>query len=173
MADNHDQTRDSSDSELEREICQGRKFTLEEAIARLVGPGGMKGVSPVAKLQQAAVEIETWLRLHLSDAGGALGAVLHRAVRESELLLSNPDQPLTVLASCCQTLLHSDFLLTELVRTADIEWGRMMNERPMFEIDGSASRPDDPYTLESVRNSLRDLLRQLADDTGHVETSHN
>src|SRR5690349_9795677 len=137
MADDPQKTGDPSDSELLREIRQGRKFTLEEAIARLVGPGGMKGVSPVARLQQAAVEIETWLRLHLSDAGGALGTVLLRVVRESELLLNNHDQPLIVLASCCQKLLGSEFLLTELVRNADIEWGRMMNERPIFERRGA------------------------------------
>lgn len=170
MADNHKETRSQADAELEREIRQGRKFTLEEAIARLVGPGGMKGVSPVARLQQAASEIETWLRLHLSDAGGALGVVLLRAVRDSERLLNNPDQPLIVLASCCQKLLQSNFLLTELVRNADIEWGRMMHERPMLEIGGSASHPNDPYTLESVRTALCDLLSQLADGTVQSET---
>jgi len=35
--------------ELEREIRQGRKFSLEEAIGRLAGPGAMKGESPIAR----------------------------------------------------------------------------------------------------------------------------
>ena len=43
MSDKQDKQRSESDSELEREIREGRKFTLEEAIARMVGPGGMKG----------------------------------------------------------------------------------------------------------------------------------
>lgn len=150
------------DAELQREIRQGRKFTLEEAIARLAGPGILKGESPVARLQQAKFEIETWLRIHMMDAGGALGVVLNRRVKGSELLLNNFETPLIVLASYCQQLLGSGYLLEEIVRDADIEWGRMMGERPHFERTGSANHPDDPYTIESVRSSLSEILKQLA-----------
>src|SRR3954463_3550028 len=103
-----------------REIRQGRKFTLAEAIGRLAGPGAMKGESPVARMQQAEVEIEYWLRGHLADAGGALHVVLHRDVKASELLMDNFDQPLVVLAGYCQRVLDSDYSLGELVRDADI-----------------------------------------------------
>ena len=113
-----------ADAELEREIREGRKFTLEEAIGRMVGPGGMKGESPITRMQQAEIEIGSWLRSHLTDAGGALEVVLHRRVKGSELLLNNFDQPLVVLASYCQQVLDSDYLLKEVVREADIEWGR-------------------------------------------------
>ena len=51
---------------------------------------------------RAQVEIEYWLRSHLADSGGALRTVLHRDVKESELLLNNFDQPLVVLAGYCQ-----------------------------------------------------------------------
>ena len=43
-----------ADAELEREIRKGRKVTLAEAIGWMAGPGAMKGVSPVARQQQAA-----------------------------------------------------------------------------------------------------------------------
>jgi hypothetical protein len=162
MGDKQDKERSESDSELEREIREGRKFTLEEAIARMVGPGGMKGTSPITRLQQAQAEIRTWLRSHLADAGGALEVVLHRRVMGSELLLNNLDQPLVVLASYFQRILDSDHQLEELVRDADIEWGRVMGERPHFEREGSPRHPDDPYTVESVRNVLSGLLEQLA-----------
>ena len=155
-----------ADAELERDIRKERKFTLAEAIGRLAGPGAMKGESPVARLQQAEVEIETWLRSHLADAGGALQVVLHRHVKGSELLLNNFDQPLVVLASFCQRVLDSNYLLEELVRDADIEWGRLMDERPYFEKEGSPRHPDDPYTVESVRNALSGLLKQLAAGEG-------
>jgi hypothetical protein len=151
----------AADAELEREIRQGRKFTLEEAIARLAGPGILKGESPIGRLQQAEFEIESWLRTHLLDSGGALGPALNRRVKGSELLLNNFDTPLVVLASYCQHMLGSDFQLAELVRDADVEWARVMDERPYFERPGSPCHPDDPYTIESVRNSLSDLLRQL------------
>jgi hypothetical protein len=88
--------------------------------------------------------------------------VLHRNVKGSELLLHNFDQPLVVLAGYCQRILDSDYLLKELVRDADAEWGRVMGERPFFEVEGTPPQPDDPYTVESVRNALTGLLKQLA-----------
>ena len=102
MSNNQDTQRSEADAELEREIRKGRKFTLAEAIGRLAGPGAMKGESPIARMQQAQIEIEFWLRSHLADAGGALQIVLDRHVKGSELLLNNFDQPLVVLASYCQ-----------------------------------------------------------------------
>src|SRR5215510_7183168 len=113
MSDQQQSKRSDADAELEREIREGRKFTLEEAIARLAGPGAMKGESPVARLHQASFEIEAWLRIHLTDAGGALRAVLNRGVKGSEILLNNFDQPLVSLAGYCHRVLDSDFLLKE------------------------------------------------------------
>lgn len=164
MSDNQDKRRSEADAELEREIREGRKFTLEEAIGRLAGPGAMKGESPVTRMQQAEMEIGSWLRSHLADAGGPLEVVLHRNVKGSELLLHNYDQPLVVLASYCQRVLSSDYLLKELVREVDFEWGRVMGERPYFEQEGSPPHPEDPYTIASLRNILSGLLKQLAAD---------
>jgi len=162
MSGHQETQRSEADAELEREIREGRKFTLEEAIARMVGPGAMKGESPVTRMQQAEIEIGSWLRSHLMDTGGALEVVLHRRVKGSELLLNNFDQPLVVLASYCQRVLDSDYLLKEVVREADIEWGRVMVERPHFEREGVPPDPDDCYTVESVRGSLSELVKQLA-----------
>ena len=166
MSNNEDRQPSEEDAGLEREIRKGRKFTLAEAIGRLAGPGAMKGESPVARLQQAEAEIASWLTSHLADSGGALRVVLHRQVKGSELLLHNFDQPLVVLAGFCQRVLDSDYLLEELVRDADVEWGRVMGERPYFENEGSPHHPDDTYTVESVRNALSGLLGQLAAGEG-------
>ncbi len=162
MTDDQTKQRSEADAELEREIREGRKFNLAEAIGRMAGPGAMKGQSPVPGLKQAEIEIASWLTSHLTDAGGALKDVLHRDVKASELLLKNFDHPLAVLADYCQKVLDSDYLLRELVRNADVEWGRMMGERPYFEKEGAPSNPDDPYTVESVRSTLLKLLTQLA-----------
>ena len=162
MSQKQNTQRSEADAELEREIREGRKFTLEEAVARMVGPGAMKGESPIPRMKQAEFEIESWLTSNVVDAGGALKVVLHRHVKRSELLLDNFDQPLVVLASYCKRVLESDYLLEEFVRDADIEWGRVMGERPHFERKGSPGHPDDPYTVESVRNALCELLTQLA-----------
>ena len=159
--DKQPQQQSERDAELEREILEGRKFTLEEAIARMVGPGAMKGESPVTRKQQAEVEIGSWIRSHLMDAGGVLAVVLHRRIKESDLLLNNFDQPMVVLASYFQQVLDSDYLLKEVVREADIEWGRMMHERPHFEKEGCPNHPEDPYTVESVRSTISRLVGQL------------
>jgi hypothetical protein len=87
---------------------------------------------------------------------------LLRGVRESELLLNNFDQPLVVLSNYCRRIVDSEYLLEELVRQADIEWGRIFGERPYFEKPGCPPDPDDPYTVDSVRATLSCLLKQLA-----------
>jgi hypothetical protein len=161
MSDNEHTQRSEADAELEREIRKGRKFTLEEAIGRMAGPGAMKGVSPVTRMQQAAVEIEDWLRHHMSAGNDELQVVLLRSVKGSELLLNNFDQPLVVLAGFCQQVLDSHDLLQELVREADVEWGQVQGERPYFEREGAPPDPNDPYTFESVRKTLAGLIEQL------------
>jgi hypothetical protein len=156
-----DKRRSDADAELEREVRKGRKFTLGEAIGRMAGPGAMKGVSPVARKEQATVEIENWLRDHMTAGDGELQVVLLRGVTASELFLNHFDQPLVVLGAICQRVLDSDYLLKELVRQADVEWGRVQGERPHFEVEGSPPDPDDPYTFASVRKTLAALIEQL------------
>jgi hypothetical protein len=162
MTDDPTKQPSQDEGELEREIRRERKFTLSEAIGRLAGPGAMKGISPVTRLRQADLQIEAWLESHLLDTGG-LAIVLHREVKESEILLNNLDQPLIALAGYCQQVLDSEYLLKELVRSADCEWGRIMLERPHFEREGSPPHPDDPYTIASVRRTLSELLDRLAE----------
>jgi hypothetical protein len=162
MVDQEKRERSEADAELERQVRDGRKFTLEEAVGRMVGPGGMKGQSPITRLQQAETEIGSWIRTHLPDSGCALKIVLHRQIKGSEILLNGFDQPLTALAGYCQQILGSDYRLQELVRDADVEWGRVMGERPFLEKEGSPPHPDDPYTIESVRKALSGLVEQLA-----------
>jgi hypothetical protein len=153
--------RSEADAELEREIRENRKFTLEEGIMRLAGPGMMKGESPVSRKEQSEAKIESYVRHHLLDAGGALPPVLVRYVKNSELLLEGFEQPQVVLANCIQQILDSEYLLAEIVRATDAEWGRLLGERPYFERAGSLPHPDDPYTAESVRTTLTNLLEKL------------
>jgi hypothetical protein len=161
MSDDKDTQHSGADAELEWEVCKGRKFTLAEAIGRMAGPGAMKGASPVTREQQAEAEIEEWLRRHMAARDGELQVVLLRRVKGSELLLNNFEQPLAVLTTFCRQVLDSDCLLEELVREADVEWGRVQGEQPYFEREGSPPDPDDPYTLESVRKALAGFVEQL------------
>jgi hypothetical protein len=161
MTDDDPKPPTEADAELEREVRAERKFTLSEAIGRLAGPGMMKGVSPVTRQQQAVAEIQEYLGRHLADAAGVLSGVLLRQVTGSELFLNAFDRPIVALAGCVRKVLGSEYVLKELVREADVEWGRVFGERPRFERDGCPPDPDDPYTLESVRAALTQLAGGL------------
>jgi hypothetical protein len=162
MSDEEPKNKTDADAELEREIRRERKFTLSEAIGRMAGPGAMKGVSPIARREQAVAEIREYLGRHLADAAGALATVLLRRVEASEIFLSAFDQPLAALADYVRLVLDSEYRLTELVREADMEWGRVFGERPHFEKEGRPPDPDDPYTQASVRAALTRLAGELA-----------
>ena len=161
MSENGKKPPSEADKELEREIRAERKFSLSEAIGRMAGPGMMKGVSPVAPKRQAELAIEAYLRRHLTDAGGVLGSVLLRDAAGSDLLLSDYEHPLAVLAGYIRQVLGSEYLLKELVREADVEWGQVFGERPHFDKPGCTPDPDDPYTSDSVRAALTRLLEKL------------
>lgn len=158
-----------ADAELEREIREGRKFSLADAIGRLAGPGMMKGTSPVTSLQQAETAIESYLNQNLRSGDGTLSAVVLRQVKQSDLLLANLDQPFIVLAALIERVLQSDYLLQELVRMADVEWGRTYGEKPVFEKEGTSAQADDPYTIASVRSSLTELHNQLTSSFSQLD----
>ena len=151
-----------SDAEIEREIRHNRTFSAKDAMGRMAGPGAMKGASAIPPQQQADNAVGAWLMVNLIDTSGSLREVLHRQIRGSKLLLDNMDEPLAAMAAHFSQLLASECRLGELVRQADVEWGRTMGERPYFERPGSRPDPDDPYTVESVRRTLEEALRQLS-----------
>ena len=91
----------------EQEIRQARRFTMEEAMARMAGPGAMSGASPVSEVEQAGAEIGTWLRGQVSDPAGALNAVMHRHIKVSRLLMDRIDRPLEAVAAYAATVLGS------------------------------------------------------------------
>ena len=156
----------SADEALEREVRLGRKFNPQEALARMAGPGSMKGASPVSPVQQAETAIGSWLNGNMGDAGGSLKIVLQRHLKGSRFLLDDVGQPLRALARYCGAILDSEGRLQEIVREADVEWGRAMDERPHFDRDGVAPHPEDPYTVESVRTILGDVLKKLPGEKG-------
>ena len=148
-----------SAADVEREIRRGRTFSLSDALGRLGGSGMLKGASPVPPIEQTEAAIANYLRAHLDDPGGVLVQLVTRNVKTSEILIEHFDQPAVVLARYVNQVLNSEDLLKDLVREADVEWGRTLGERPHFEREGRPPDPDDPYTLASVRNALTQLLQ--------------
>ena len=166
MNDKPEDRRSDADSDIEREIRQSRKITAKDVMAQLAGPGAMKGASPVSPVQQAETEIGNWLGMNLQDDCGQLRVVVYRNIKGSERLLESLDRPLAALAQYLREVLANDNLLKEIVREADVEWGRVMDERPHFEREGAPPSPDDPYTLDGVRTALADAFQKLPAGAG-------
>ena len=161
MAETRDTPQPSQESDLEREIRSGREFSLAEALGRMGGGDMLKGASAISRERQAELAIDDFLRRHLTDPGGVLIVVLLRDLGEI-LLRRDYTQPLVVLADYIGGLLESEAPLEILVRSLDVEWGRVQGERPHFQKTDGAPKPDDPYTVESVRATLSKVLGALA-----------
>lgn len=160
MSDKEEQPPEKG-ADLDRPDRPHRKFTVADALGRS-GADLLKGTSPVTQKRQADLEIQEALLRNLADADGALRVVLQRTVRESEILLrSGYEQPLTAVAEVTRLLLSSEARLETFVRAVDGEWGRIYGERPHFERQGRPADRDDPYTWESVRAALTQLLERL------------
>lgn len=162
MNSKDDQNQDQGESDLQREIRAGRKFTLSEAIGRMAGSDLMKGASPVTLKRQAELEMKHYLDRNLSDVEGALAVVLLRRVTEGRILVDmGYEQPLVAMGQTVDRLLASENYMKGFVREIDLEWGRANIERPHFERDGHDPHPDDPYTFDSVSAKLSALRQTL------------
>lgn len=144
---------------IEREIRQQRGFSLADALAGRDGGGHLKGASPTPLVQRATLNLAQWLKTNLDDEEGALRRVILRGFDDRfDLLERYVDDPAGAVARWLPAVLDSAAGLAELVRQADMEWGRLNQERPCFEREGVAPDPSDPYTVADVRRRLTDLL---------------
>lgn len=91
--------------------------------------------------------------------------MLLRRLASSEHLDGRYDQPLEFLADGLRHVLASEQRLSDIVTDADIEWGHITGERPFFEKEGTPPHPDDPYTMQSVRRTLSELLAGLEESS--------
>ena len=132
--------------------------TLADLIGSSGGGGFLKGGSPVPPLVQTMNALSLFVEEHLRDGSGALRAVLKRTIRSSEPVVgAHMRDPLGALEVLLSRFLERDAALQELVREVDVEWGRIMEERPYFQHPGQAAHPEDEYTHESVRTQLEAL----------------
>lgn len=156
----HPQSNQDS-ANLQQEVRLGRKFSLADAIGQEAG-NFMKGESPVPRLVQAKGQVRQGLMTCLEDRPGALYQVLLRWIDADDRRISQHiTAPNQALQELLQDVLNSPETLYELVRQADVLWGQLYDERPHFQQPGQAPHPDDEYTHESVRTSLKSCLQKL------------
>lgn len=148
--------------EIQQELRLARKFSLADAIGQEAG-NFMKGESPVPRMVQVKTEVATLLKENLHDSSGALQLVLQNWIAADESRISRHiTTPTGAIIEAIEAVLQSPDTFYELVRQADAKWGEMYDERPHFQRPGQAAHPDDEYTHESVRQSLRDCLNRMA-----------
>ncbi|HKP64786.1 MAG TPA: hypothetical protein VJV78_48960 [Polyangiales bacterium] len=156
--DDPSKKRSERERSLEREIREGRKFSLNEAIGR-EGGAWFKGESAVPRLTQVTAEITNFIDHNVSDVSGALRATLRRRIKANQKLVAEHEaEPIAALRALLIAVLGTETELFELVREVDAQWGQMMLERPHFQEPGQAPHPEDEYTHESVRRELERLL---------------
>lgn len=148
-------------ADVERESLLRHGFDPAAVVGR-AGAGNLKGASPVPAAQQVLLAAGALLEAHLPDSDGSLARTLLARLADAPALLDrHRERPAGALAQLVDGLLAEPALLAELVREADVRWGRDYDERPRFESPGRAPAPDDPYTADSVRDLLRELRRAL------------
>ncbi|OPZ05428.1 MAG: hypothetical protein BWZ10_03043 [candidate division BRC1 bacterium ADurb.BinA364] len=67
------------------------------------------------------------------------------------------------MAEWLERTLGSPALLELFTRDVDARWGRMYSEKPRFDSPGQAPAHDDPYTLDSMRETLRALQEAIGE----------
>lgn len=146
---------------IEEEIRRGRKFDLSEAVGRQAA-GALKGASPIPKWRQVLGDIQMLLDSLLHDPEGSLNESILDHLKTTLPVADDPRKPAEeALTDYLRQILGSPSALADLVRRADVHWGRQYGEKPYFHKEGEPPHPDDPYTLESVARTLENLLHQL------------
>ena len=151
------------EAEIEHEIGMQRKTSFGDALAREAG-SIFKGAQAVPEHKQAQVQIGGFIREHLRDSSGALKSELEVMITENHVLVGeHVDAPLQAIRVVVQSILGNDPSLFEFVRQVDQRYGQKYGVRPHFQAPGEDPHPDDPYTHDSVRAALRDLLACIED----------
>lgn len=149
------------DLELQRDIFQGREFTIADFIAK-EGGDFLKGESPVPKIVQLKTEINFFIKNNVKDLSGALQGVLQDWVNSGDDKISaNQENPLHALRLIVEEILSNENFYYEFVRQVDLKWGQMYEERPHFQQPGQPAHPEDEYSHESVKQDLLDLLAKI------------
>lgn len=167
-------TKDDIERDARQDVGR-RALDARDKGPRLRVEGGLGG-SPVPVMQQLRHAAIALLTQTVSDGDGALVRVLEQDLRQEQALFGplaqalvthpGPDVPraqlLGVLAAVAQRALVNEEALADFTRRVDAGWGRLYAERPHFQAVGQRAAHGDPYTHDSVRAALMQLVALAA-----------
>lgn len=124
--------------------------------------GLIEGKDLVPRQEQCLNALHTYIDHNLQDSESALILELKQYCKDQLILQSQFwDTPTLVLRNLLVQILSSESELETFVRRIDLRWGQLYQERPFFQAHGQTAHSKDPYTFESVRNSIENLLCEI------------
>ncbi|MGD1867380.1 MAG: hypothetical protein ACFB0D_22755 [Phormidesmis sp.] len=148
------------DSELQREIRKGRKFSLAEAIGR-EGGSFMKGESAVPRPVRANNAIKQFLDSQLIDTSSAFATTLFTWAKADIRVSRQLDTPLVALAQILESLLSEPTTFYEFYRQVAIAQATITGDRPHFQQPGEPPHPEADYSHKLIRTQLLELLEHI------------
>lgn len=154
--------------DLQREIRQGRKFSLAEAIGR-EGGSFMKGESAIPRPVRAANAIKQYLNSQLVDPSSAFATTLFTWVTADIRVSRQLDTPLVALEQILESLLNESTTFYEFSRQVAIAQSHITGNRPHFQQPGRPPLPHADYTHESIKELMSELLQPLTTTSQETE----
>lgn len=149
-------------NDIQKEIRDGRKFTLAEAIGRESG-SFMKGDSSIPRPLRAATQINQFITKHSTDPAGALPTTLCTWANNDIRVSRQLDTPLVALAQIIESTLNEPTSFCELARQVAITHSQLTGDRPYFQSFGQPPHPEAEYTHDAISAELlrlKDILTQ-------------
>ena len=150
----------TEDQDLQREILLGRKFSLAEAFGR---EGGcfMKGESAIPRPLRAVTEIKQFINSHIDPSAEAISSTLFTWASTDSRVSRQLDTPLVALTQIVESLLSEPTTFYEFARQVAIAQSHLTGERPHFQQPGQQPHPDAEHTHQSITAELQSLLKRL------------
>jgi hypothetical protein len=149
------------DELIQRDILQGRKFSIAEAIGR-EGGSFIKGHNPIPPLDQVISLLTVFVADNINDPSRVLVTVLQRTIKNDRIKIAEYiETPMVYLHGLIKSFIENPHQLYEITREVDFTWGQINNDKPHFQKPGEPAHSDDEYSHEIVEKMLADLLAKI------------
>ena len=146
--------------QITREIQQGRKFSLAEAIGRETSHF-LRDQSAIPRPLRAKAKVDQFISTQLNEPTGPIATTLRNWTSTDIRLSSQLDTPLIALAQITDSILSEPTTFCEFSRQVAIAQAKLTGDRPYFQTYGKAPHPNADYPHSIIKHELSELLHQL------------